>query len=229
MGPHALTIIETIKQRFAKNLLYLKGAYIGSAALVSAPLLYAVFARTGTPTELTFATTACLGSHALLLHFYEKLKAKLHSTTIMTCMQEIVVSTAVVELIAGLIQIMGSYRSSSATTPITPVYTAEFIYPSEGYVEQVHLITEAFESTQIEDLEVQGTAEDGVTHEELADGTVVYILDDCTTSYISEATLRTLMSRPSTLKNPFTNLPIRQIRKRTLKLIPATTDSPNGN
>ncbi len=220
MVPHALTIAETAKHHFAKNMFYLQVAYVGSAALISAPLLYAVFTRTGTPTELTFATTACLGTHALLLHFYDILKEKLYSKILRSCMQEIMISTAGVELITGLIQIINSNIRSSRTPPI--------IDPSEGIMAQVCIIAEALESSHAEDLEVQGSAEDAVTHDELADGSVVYILDDCTTSYISEATLHTLLARPYMLKNPFTNLPILQIRKRTLKLVQSTGDSPNA-
>jgi hypothetical protein len=57
---------------------------------------------------------------------------------------------------------------------------------------------------------------DGITHEAIPDGELVFVLDDCRTTPVTYRTLESVFQ--TTNRNPFTNLPVQSIKKYRIRV-----------
>lgn len=214
---------------------YLFGGYASIATLLTYPYITALLTN-ASPIELTYGGFAFIGMHSILFLLYRHIRKIYNIHRIWDFIESKVVPMLTVGLVSGVIESLNSNTSrqrenneaNESNNEIPAFVHSNFASMNRPFGESNQEIPTSIHSNfeiimsaicgDAEEMTVNEAPEDAITHQELPNESIVFVLDECTTSLITQSTLDNLMEE-LIIKNPFTNLPIRQVRKYKLRIV----------
>ncbi len=190
---------------------YLFRGYAGIATLLTCPFLIYLFGGNTQVIELTYGVLACISIQFLLFQFYCAAQYKLRKYYIVKAFVNTVTSPPAITLFSKLFELPETSTQEQEQTRQPRTRADQFL----------ELVVPAYISAA-EELILNHVPDDAITMNKLTNNSIVYILDDCVPSLVSEETLQTLVcNSQDSIINPFTNLPVKKIRKRRLRIVDA--------